>query len=174
MGNTAGVTKTQLEGQMHSSGVDRTIARKAATFAVEFSKGLEVLREGGRGGASSTSTAASTSTSQNKAPGPGAAASSAAGTAASSAPDSNPAKQLALRLKIAPDRAGLVGLSMLMEKTLALAEIASTAEQTACGKALEKLATGGGATLGQSSIGAALPAAVLVLETYDPKMKSMG
>jgi hypothetical protein len=162
---------------MHSSGVDRTIARKAATFAVEFSKGLEVLRQGGRGAASSTSTAASTttSTSRNKAPAPGAAASSAsAGTAASPAPESNPAKQLALRLKIAPDRAGLVGLSMLMEKTLALAEIAGSAEQTACGKALAKLATGGGATLGQSSIGAALPAAALALETYDQKMKSMG
>jgi hypothetical protein len=157
---------------MHSSGVDRTIARKAATFAVEFSKGLEVLREGGRGGASSTSTAASTS--RNKAPALGAAATSAsAGTSASPAPESNPTKQLALRLKIAPDRAGLVGLAMLMNKTLALAEIAGRAEQLACGKALVKLATGGGATLGQSSIGADLPAATLALETYDPTKKSM-
>jgi hypothetical protein len=141
-------------------------SKTARYFRRGFDKGLHELREGRRGGASSTSTA--TSTSRNKAPASGAAISSASGS------DSNAAKQLATRLKIAPDRAGLVALSMLMEKTLALAEIADTAEQNACGKALAKLAADGGATLGQTSIGAALPAAALALETYDPKMKSMG
>jgi hypothetical protein len=73
-----------------------------------------------------------------------------------------------------PNRATFVASAMLMEKTMAVAEIATSEEQNAGSKALAKVATDGVVMLATwELIGAALPAAAFALDAYDAKLKYM-